>query len=71
MIVNRQKTGFDYLSLRKHGKEQLGVRVFGDCDDVMREVMGQMLSEEERLEWERGRSERLKVYSSQRTGANI
>lgn len=67
VIVNRQKTGFDYLCLRKRDKEQLGVRVFGDCDDVMRGVMGQLLSEEDREEWERGRPERFKIYDSQRT----
>ena len=31
---------------------QLGARVFGDCDQVMREVMKYLLSEEERVVWE-------------------
>ena len=65
-IVNRQKTNFDYLCIRKDGKEQLGVRAFGDCDAVLREVMRQLLVNKDRVEWERGRMERLKVYGSQR-----
>ena len=65
-IVNRQKTNFDYLCIRKDGKEQLGVRAFGDCDAVLREVMRQLLVDKDRVEWERGRMERLKVYGSQR-----
>ena len=48
--------------MRKAGKEQLGVRAFGDCNAVLREVMRQLLTNKDRVEWERGRMERLKVY---------
>lgn len=65
-IVNRQKTNFDYLCTSTDSKEQLGVRAFGDCDAVLREVMRQLLTDKERVEWERGRIERLKVYDTQR-----
>ena len=40
--------------MRKAGKEQLGVRAFGDCNAVLREVMRQLLTNKDRVEWERG-----------------
>ena len=46
--------------MRKAGKEQLGVRAFGDCNAVLREVMRQLLTNKDRVEWERGRT-RLKA----------
>lgn len=69
VIINRQKTGFDYLcdTKLKRGAECLGARVFGDCDQVMREVMVRVLSEGERERWEQGREERMKSYDRQRT----
>ena len=65
-IVNRQITNFDNLCMSKDGKEQLGVRAFGDCDALLREVMRQLLTNKERVEWEQGRVERLKMYDTQR-----
>lgn len=79
VIVNRQGTGFDELchqteARRGSGKgrggdlheEQLGVRVFGDCDSVMCEVMRRVVGEVELDAWEEGRLERLKEYDSKR-----
>ena len=66
IIVNRQQTGFDELCYRKWRGEQLGVRVFGDCDSVMREVMGNLMSENDLRAWESQRGDRMKLYDNQR-----
>ena len=66
VVVNRQKTGFDELCYQKKKGEQLGVRVFGDCDLVMREVMRCLVPKEEREAWEKQRGERIKTYDSHR-----
>lgn len=62
VIVNRQTTHLDGLCC----KEQLGARVFGDCDQVMREVMRNLLSKEERVAWEDARPQRMKHYDKLR-----
>ncbi|XP_046327933.2 NAD-dependent protein deacetylase Sirt6-like [Haliotis rufescens] len=59
-ICNRQKTHMD----RKLGG---GVRVFGDCDVFMKEVMRGVLEVEELTTWEEARQKRMKHYDSQRT----
>lgn len=41
------------------GTSTLGSRVFGDCDKLMSEIMRNVLSKEEKQEWEGGRGERL------------
>lgn len=64
VIVNRQKTSFDYLCSAGGGS---GLRVFGDTDDVMRCVMKELMKEEERRDWEKGRDKRMKQYNWQRT----
>ena len=66
VVINRQKTGFDDLCYHKDGGQQMGARVFGDCDQVMRELMRNLLSVEERAIWEKQGEERLKVYDSLR-----
>lgn len=49
VIVNRQKTQFDYLCITKDDKKMdCGVRVFGDCDSVMREVMVYLMKEKDK-----------------------
>ena len=72
VIVNRQRTGFDQLCYQtepgrgRGGGEGLGVRVFGDCDSVMREVIQRVMGEEELDEWEAGRKKRLEEYDCKR-----
>ena len=68
VIVNRQQTGFDELCYRKEsrGKQQLGARVFGDCDSVMREVMKTLMSDTDLRTWESQRGDRMRLYDSQR-----
>lgn len=61
VIVNRQRTGFDKVCI-----EGEGVRVFGDCDQVMREVMTLLLPHKEEREWEMGREERMEEYDARR-----
>lgn len=48
------------------GTSTLGSRVFGDCDKLMSEIMRNVLSKEEKQEWERGRWERLAAYDLKR-----
>lgn len=72
VIVNRQKTGFDEACYRRvaggnSGEEELGVRVFGDCDDVMREVMSHLLKTRELRVWEGLRDARMEKYQELRT----
>lgn len=65
VIVNRQRTQFDYLCEGKGGGGG-GVRVFGDCDGLMRSVMENLFEEKERVKWEKERAKRLKFYDSKR-----
>ena len=65
VVCNRQETQFDCVCYQREGDERLGVRVFGDCDVFMREVMKELIPSE--LEsWEEKRSERILFYSSKR-----
>ncbi|XP_033756793.1 LOW QUALITY PROTEIN: NAD-dependent protein deacetylase Sirt6-like [Pecten maximus] len=68
VICNRQTTPYDDICERRDPstKAQLGCRVFGDCDDLMRAVMRQVMDPAELEEWEKGRQERIKSYNSQR-----
>ena len=70
VIVNRQKTVFDELCLKKAGREILGSRVFGDCDDLLAEVMAHIMTGKERKEWEGGRRGRMEGYDQLR-GSSI
>ena len=67
----RQKTHLDKECTRidKRTKEQIGSRVFGDCDLMMREVMKHILSERDLKGWENGRTDRMKVYDRKRDEA--
>ena len=69
VIVNRQETNFDELCYRRDGVNggPRGSRVFGDCDALMRELMGYLLSPGQLREWEEGREERVKQYDTLRT----
>lgn len=67
VIVNRQKTRLDELCLKKHGGEQLGERVYGDCDVLLEEVMGHLLSPEETVAWRQQLVVKRATYDSQRT----
>lgn len=64
IIVNRQQTGFDSLCFKTDGCLQLGVRVFGDCDGLMREVMLHLMENKEWKKWESERDKRLFEYST-------
>ncbi|KAK3600867.1 hypothetical protein CHS0354_019215 [Potamilus streckersoni] len=68
ILCNRQSTPYDALCYEKE-KGQLapnGVRIFGDCDRLMKEVMLNMLGIENLVEWEQGREERMKQYDERR-----
>ena len=67
VICNRQKTGLDDISYSTHNDEQLGVRVFGDCDLLMQKVMKELLPLHDLNAWENDRTERLKQYDTHRT----
>eukprot|EP00731_Ephydatia_muelleri_P027826 Em0019g699a len=67
VIVNRQKTRLDELCLKKHGGDQLGERVYGDCDVLLEEVMGHLLSPEETVAWRQQLVVKRATYDSQRT----
>ena len=45
----------------------LGSRVFGDCDRLMKEVMLQILGETNLKRWEEGREERMVGYGMKRS----
>ena len=70
VIVNRQETNFDELCYQRgggvNGGGPRGSRVFGDCDALMRELMGCLLSPHQLREWEEGRKERMKHYDTLR-----
>ena len=70
---HRQPTPFDKICYdRVNGQqEQLGSRVYGDCDHLMKEIMKHMLDEEELQEWEEGRTERMDEYTKQRRSPNL
>ena len=64
VIVNRQQTGFDAMCFKTEHQQQLGVRVFGDCDSLMREVMQHVMEKKELKKWEVEREKRLKEYAT-------
>ncbi|OWF39003.1 NAD-dependent protein deacetylase sirtuin-6-like [Mizuhopecten yessoensis] len=68
VICNRQITPYDDVCEKKDPstKAQLGCRVFGDCDDLMRVVMRQLMDAGQLEEWERGREERCQSYDGRR-----
>ena len=65
-VCNRQETEFDSICLEKREGCSLGVRVFGDCDVFMREVLRELVPPAELSEWEEKRSERLVTYADKR-----
>ena len=67
VMCNRQKTGLDDICYSTHNGEQLGVRVFGDCDLLMQKVMKELLPLHDLNVWEKDRGERLKHYDVCRT----
>ncbi|OWF49786.1 NAD-dependent protein deacetylase SRT1-like [Mizuhopecten yessoensis] len=66
-ICNRQVTDFDVkcFELDSSGN-QLGSRVFSDCDALIREVMKCLMGPDDHELWEDGRADRMKNYDSQR-----
>lgn len=59
----RQSTEYDRDCTRiGEDGEQIGSRVFGDCDKLMAAIMREILSEEELNEWEQGRELRMAEY---------
>ncbi|XP_071139574.1 NAD-dependent protein deacetylase Sirt6-like [Mytilus edulis] len=70
VICNRQLTDKDSAcsSTDKDGNIQ-GSRIYGDCDTFFKELMKNILDAEELKKWESERSDRMKVYDSQRTQA--
>ena len=67
VIVNRQKTAFDDLCCREEDGKALGVRIFGDCDQVMQQIMEQILTTDEKTKWEGERETRTNRYDTLRT----
>ena len=68
-VCNRQETVFDEICYRKAESTDecsLGVRVFGDCDVFLRELLRQLVPAAELAEWEGKRSERLALYAAKR-----
>ena len=60
---------FYFLSIyrQKTEKEKLAqVRVFGDCDVFMREVLAQVINGESKSRWEKKRGERMREYNIKR-----
>ena len=62
VICNRQKTGLDDICYSTDNGEQLGVRVFGDCDPLMQKVMKELLPLDNLSVWEKDRTKRMKHY---------
>lgn len=67
VICNRQKTGLDDICYFTDNGEQLGVRVFGDCDLLMEKIMKELLPQYDLNVWEKDRSKRMKHYDVCRT----
>jgi len=64
VICNRQKTGLDDICYSSDKGEQLGVRVFGDCDVLMEKVMKEVLPLSELCKWKGERDRRLMQYDA-------
>ena len=69
VIVNRQETNFDELCYQQDSVSggPRGSRVFGDCDALMRELMGCLLTPGQLKEWEEATEERMRQYDTLRT----
>ena len=71
VIVNRQKTDLDHIACEclppSDSHTQLGSRVHGDADRLMRALMQHMMPESELLAWQAMRAERMKQYDHMRT----
>eukprot|EP00669_Euglena_mutabilis_P013714 TRINITY_DN8698_c0_g1_i1.p1 TRINITY_DN8698_c0_g1~~TRINITY_DN8698_c0_g1_i1.p1 ORF type:complete len:219 (-),score=24.61 TRINITY_DN8698_c0_g1_i1:128-784(-) len=73
VIINRQVTDSDALCARKRrgGPPGLppthGVRVFRDCDRLMRSLLPRLLPPDELEAWEAGRADRRAAYDALRT----
>ncbi|KAH9503705.1 ditrans,polycis-polyprenyl diphosphate synthase [Bulinus truncatus] len=67
IICNRQITPYDKECFKtgKDGK-QLGSRVFGNCDDLMREVMQLLMSSSDLDRWEEEIALKVKEYEKKR-----
>lgn len=63
----RQETPLD-CDMQKKGPDGLpvGCRVYGDCDIFMKEMMRHIFPSENLDVWEKGRSDRMKTYDSER-----
>ena len=58
---------FKSIYRQKTEKEKLAqVRVFGDCDVFMREVLAQVINGEGKSQWEKKRGERMREYNIKR-----
>lgn len=68
IILSRQPTPYDdYCNqIDEHGA-QIGSRVYGDCDRLMKLVMRFILGEDHIKEWEEGRDQRIALYDMTRT----
>ncbi|KAK3090182.1 hypothetical protein FSP39_009822 [Pinctada imbricata] len=67
VICNRQVTPYDETCFDTYQDgQQVGSRVFGDCDKFMKSLMKLLLSQEELKKWEAGREARLLQYDLQR-----
>lgn len=68
VICNRQGTPYDdYCCGVDEKGAQLGSRVFGDCDKLMKEVMLALFGGDLVQEWEDGRETRMKTYDKRRS----
>ena len=67
VIVNRQRTRLDDLCCKKRAGEQLGERVYGDCDRLMEEVMCHLLTSDEQVAWKQQVAAKREGYDSQRS----
>ena len=63
----RQPTLFDKICYEVDDEGcQMGSRVYGDCDALMREIMKNVMAEDDLKEWEEGREARMEEYDKQR-----
>ena len=61
-------TPFDRLcyATLEPGGDQLGSRVYFDCDGLMKQIMRDIVEEETLQEWTDGHQQRMEAYSKQR-----
>jgi len=68
VVCNRQKTDVDKLCVLKDSSgQQLGSRVFGDCDILISKVMQHLMTHDALQNWEQQRDARMKEYDMKRT----